>query len=164
MCDTTAYYIRQRDLEKERGDHNQDHYTELDKDMCLQLDAKLEILRPYQLRITKGARKLDFFPRTVKAVWLSNPQFVHLTKKQLKIKNVNRFLVEEFLGQDKPLLEKQPDPPPVKTKQEEYGNCLCGGVYVLRTNKTKQHHFLGCTNFPKCKRTKQIFKNQTLTP
>lgn len=37
--------------------------------------------------------------------------------------------------------------------------CLCGGILIQRTSKTN-HKFLGCSNFPKCKLTKNQITSQ----
>lgn len=38
----------------------------------------------------------------------------------------------------------------------KYGFCDCGYKLVLRTNKAQSRKFLGCSNYPKCKKTKSI--------
>jgi len=37
-----------------------------------------------------------------------------------------------------------------------FGKCICGSPLCERINKSTQHKFLGCTNYPKCKNTKSI--------
>jgi len=37
-----------------------------------------------------------------------------------------------------------------------FGKCECGSPMCERTNKSTGIKFLGCTNFPKCKKTKSI--------
>jgi hypothetical protein len=45
---------------------------------------------------------------------------------------------------------KQNKPEPV------YGACTCGGIFVKRTNRSDGGEFLGCSNFPTCRKTKQL--------
>lgn len=36
-----------------------------------------------------------------------------------------------------------------------FGVCGCGGVFVERINRSTKQAFLGCSNYPSCKKTKQ---------
>lgn len=36
------------------------------------------------------------------------------------------------------------------------GKCSCGGAFKERINSSNGNNFLGCSNYPKCKNTKQI--------
>lgn len=38
----------------------------------------------------------------------------------------------------------------------KYGVCNCGCDWAIRTNKKDKTKFLGCSNFPTCKKTKSI--------
>ena len=38
--------------------------------------------------------------------------------------------------------------------------CDCGGLLVLRTNSITNTKFLGCNNFPKCKKSKSYRKER----
>ncbi len=40
------------------------------------------------------------------------------------------------------------------TTKAAKNKCECGGVYINRRNKTTGNEFFGCTNYPKCKKTK----------
>lgn len=37
-----------------------------------------------------------------------------------------------------------------------YGKCSCGGIFKKRKNNLNNQQFLGCSNYPKCKKTKPI--------
>jgi len=39
-----------------------------------------------------------------------------------------------------------------------YGKCSCGNTWILRKNNNTNIDFLGCSNYPKCKNTKNISK------
>lgn len=43
-----------------------------------------------------------------------------------------------------------------KLFEETHGKCSCGSDWKIRTNKTNNTQFLGCSNYPKCKNTKSI--------
>jgi hypothetical protein len=45
---------------------------------------------------------------------------------------------------------------PQKKIEPEFGFCHCGGILTLRTNRQDGNKFLGCLNYPKCKRTQSI--------
>lgn len=45
-----------------------------------------------------------------------------------------------------------------KAFNNEHGVCDCGHDFVIRTNKSNGEKFLGCSNYPKCKKTKQLIK------
>lgn len=37
-----------------------------------------------------------------------------------------------------------------------HGTCSCGGRWTVRVNRLSKSSFLGCTNYPKCKKSKSI--------
>jgi hypothetical protein len=39
---------------------------------------------------------------------------------------------------------------------DKYGKCSCGYPFVLRTNRMTHECFLGCSAYPRCKKTKNI--------
>ncbi|TDX83946.1 topoisomerase DNA-binding C4 zinc finger domain-containing protein [Epilithonimonas xixisoli] len=41
---------------------------------------------------------------------------------------------------------------------DKYGVCDCGCDWRIRLNKSNSQEFLGCSNYPKCKKTKSILK------
>lgn len=47
-----------------------------------------------------------------------------------------------------------------KKEREEFNNengiCECGSDWKIRFNRIKNQHFLGCSDYPKCKKTKSI--------
>jgi ssDNA-binding Zn-finger/Zn-ribbon topoisomerase 1 len=51
-----------------------------------------------------------------------------------------------------PEYKKYGDPPP------KYGTVcpLCGGELVERENRTTKQHFIGCSNYPKCKHARPL--------
>lgn len=43
-----------------------------------------------------------------------------------------------------------------KEFNDKYGVCDCGSDLVIRTNSKDKKNFLGCSSYPKCKKTKNI--------
>lgn len=43
-----------------------------------------------------------------------------------------------------------------KRFEEQYGRCQCGCSWQIRRNNVTQKEFLGCLNYPNCKKTKSI--------
>jgi len=46
----------------------------------------------------------------------------------------------------------------IKEQEDLYGRCTCGNLFTPRTNSLTGEKFLGCTNYPQCKRTKPLNK------
>ena len=40
--------------------------------------------------------------------------------------------------------------------EELHGKCSCGNHWVIRVNSTTKLKFLGCSDYPNCKRTKTL--------
>lgn len=53
------------------------------------LDFECNIIQPYQLRLTKDEKVLDYFPQRGKATWVG-------TNKWFKIDNIENFLETNF--------------------------------------------------------------------
>lgn len=41
-------------------------------------------------------------------------------------------------------------------QEKKYGRCECGALRIKRTNRATKEEFLGCRNYPKCKKTSKI--------
>lgn len=53
------------------------------------IDMEVEEITPYQLRIRKGKKRLDYFPTSSKATWVGSGKF-------FRIRNIELFLKENF--------------------------------------------------------------------
>lgn len=42
---------------------------------------------------------------------------------------------------------------------EQHGHCSCGYDWAIRTNSKDRTQFLGCSNYPKCRKTKPYKEN-----
>lgn len=150
--------VRMRELK--RRNYQREVNTQQILFMAGEYDFTVVKISDDHLQLIKGVKKLSMYPGTSKAVWHSNPAFAHLTRKGFRIKNIEKFIIEDFINDtNKP--KPQAPPPETKSKAEVLGECPCGGHFVKRYNNTSKSAFLGCSNYPKCKRTKQIFINKT---
>jgi ssDNA-binding Zn-finger/Zn-ribbon topoisomerase 1 len=43
-----------------------------------------------------------------------------------------------------------------KPARKEAGACKCGGKFVLRQNRKNKEYFYGCSNYPKCTKTREV--------
>lgn len=43
-----------------------------------------------------------------------------------------------------------------KPAKKEAGACKCGGKFVLRQNRKNKEYFYGCSNYPKCTKTRKV--------
>ena|SRR5688572_3007005 len=71
-----------------------------------------------------------------------------------------RFVAIDWFGWDEIGSQKLlPEPilrPNKGIKIQEYGKCNCGGFMVKRQNREDKSYFLGCSMYPKCKKTKPL--------
>jgi hypothetical protein len=53
------------------------------------LDLELEYIQPWHLRLSGGGKRLDYFPKSGRATWVSSG-------KWFEIEDVEKFLYENF--------------------------------------------------------------------
>lgn len=78
-----------REQEKERKAKRRSFNTGGIFWMAGELELEVEEITPYQLRVTKGKKRLDYFPTSGKATWVG-------TNKYFKIKNLDEFMEKHF--------------------------------------------------------------------
>jgi hypothetical protein len=53
------------------------------------IDLELEYIQPWHLRLSGGGKRLDYFPKSGRATWVSSGRW-------FKIEDVEKFLYENF--------------------------------------------------------------------
>lgn len=95
----------------------------------------------------------------------SKPKHVFYHIKGVECGHYHVFETDEVLTIDcracKKILSERPD---LKKELEDamekrlspYGKCSCGGTFRIRKNHSTKELFAGCSNYPKCRKSKSL--------
>lgn len=138
--------------------HEAKHLDEVDCYACLKM-----LKNGIQPDDTKLMNKVEQLQRRTADILVLEQEFTveKLTDFHYRIDNfLDLYPVKKkyhnIITQDRGIYPNGDIEPFIWVQKDTFQSCSCGGNLVVRKNKANGNKFLGCTNYPKCTKTKSI--------